>query len=240
MNKKMLVVSAHAADYVWRAGGTIAKYLKNGASVKVAVLSYGVRGESNDLWKQPGANAESVKKTRMGETTEAAKILGIKDIEFWDLPDYVMSFGPQEEERMVRLIRNFDPNIIVFHDAFDIFNPDHDITHNFVYHCSVMSNSSGILYEGTKPTKQQRLFCFEPTQPEVSRYVPDTFINITDEYEQKVQAMRCFKAQSHLIDYYIHHAAIRGNHARRCSGNQSYKYAESFHSLLPYVGEEFV
>ena len=27
--KKMLVVSAHAADYVWRAGGTIAKYIKH-------------------------------------------------------------------------------------------------------------------------------------------------------------------------------------------------------------------
>ena len=31
--KKMLVVSAHAADYVWRSGGTIAKYIKEGAVV---------------------------------------------------------------------------------------------------------------------------------------------------------------------------------------------------------------
>ena len=31
--KKMLVVSAHAADYVWRAGGTIAKYIKHGAEI---------------------------------------------------------------------------------------------------------------------------------------------------------------------------------------------------------------
>ena len=47
--KKVLVVSAHAADYVWRAGGTIAKYIKHGAQVHVVVLSFGVRGESNDL-----------------------------------------------------------------------------------------------------------------------------------------------------------------------------------------------
>ena len=39
--KKMLVVSAHAADYVWRAGGTIAKYIKGGAEVHVVVLSFG-------------------------------------------------------------------------------------------------------------------------------------------------------------------------------------------------------
>lgn len=43
--KRILVVSAHAADYVWRSGGTIAKYIKHGANVDVVVLSFGVRGE---------------------------------------------------------------------------------------------------------------------------------------------------------------------------------------------------
>lgn len=38
--KKVLVVSAHAADYVWRSGGTIAKYIKHGAEVHVVVLSF--------------------------------------------------------------------------------------------------------------------------------------------------------------------------------------------------------
>ena len=65
--KKMLVVSAHAADYVWRAGGPIAKYIKHGAEVHLVVLSFGGRGESNDLWKQPGATAESVKAVRRAE-----------------------------------------------------------------------------------------------------------------------------------------------------------------------------
>ena len=41
--KKLLVVSAHAADYVWRSGGTIAHYLKHCAKVKVVCLSVGVR-----------------------------------------------------------------------------------------------------------------------------------------------------------------------------------------------------
>ena len=42
-DKKVLVVSAHAADYVWRSGGTIAKYIKHGADVHVVVLSFGIR-----------------------------------------------------------------------------------------------------------------------------------------------------------------------------------------------------
>ena len=38
-DKKVLVVSAHAADYVWRSGGTIAKYVAN---MNVDVIDLGV------------------------------------------------------------------------------------------------------------------------------------------------------------------------------------------------------
>ena len=102
--KKVLVVSAHAADYVWRSGGTIAKYIKHGAEVHVIVLSFGVRGESNDLWKKDGATYESVKAERFAETQAAAKILGIEHIEFWDLPDYPMAPALNEETR-IRLVK---------------------------------------------------------------------------------------------------------------------------------------
>ena len=236
--KKMLVVSAHAADYVWRSGGTIAKYIKEGAEVTVVVLSFGVRGESNDLWKQEGATKESVKQIRMGETKEAASILGIKNLEFWDLEDYPMVFDHELEERMVRKIREVRPDIILTHDRFDILNPDHNQVSDFVIRCSIMSNSNGVRIEDTKATKQMRIFGFEPHQTELSNYKPDSFIDITDVYEQKIMAMKCFKAQSHLIEYYTQRAFLRGNHARRISGNTSYKYAESFANYFPVVGPE--
>jgi 4-oxalomesaconate hydratase len=105
--KSMLVVSAHAADYVWRSGGTIAKYIEEGAKVHVMVLSFGNRGESNDLWKQEGATAENVKSIRRDETIKAAEILGIKEIEFWDLQDYPIELTAEHEERLVRKIRKY-------------------------------------------------------------------------------------------------------------------------------------
>ncbi len=238
--KKMLVVSAHAADYVWRSGGTIAKYIQDGAEVHVVVLSFGVRGESNDLWKQEGQTAEGVKAIRKGETMEAAKILGITNIEFWDLEDYPMVFDKSLEERLVRKIREVQPNIILTHDSFDVLNPDHNAVHDFVFRCSVMSNSNGVKLDGTKTTKQMRLFGFEPHQTEISHYVPGCFMDITDTYEKKVEAMKCFKAQSHLIQYYTERAFMRGNHARRISGDTSYKYAESFSNFFPVVAKELI
>lgn len=237
--KKLLVVSAHAADYVWRSGGTIAKYIKNGAEVHVVVLSFGIRGESNDLWKQPNQTADTVKAIRRQETTAAAAELGITNIEFWDLKDYPMDFDKELEDRMVRKIRTVRPDYIITHDRNDILNPDHNKVHEFVFRCSVMSNSKGVLTTGLEATKQMQIYGFEPHQTELSGFKPDCFIDITETYEQKVKAMHCFKAQSHLIEYYTQRAFMRGNHARRLSGNQTYKYAESFASVFPYVGESF-
>ena len=240
--KKMLVVSAHAADYVWRSGGTIAKYIKNGAEVHVVVLSFGIRGESNDLWKAEGATAESVKEIRLGETKEAAKTLGITNIEFWDLPDYPMEPALNDEvrERLIGKIREVQPDIILTHDknGEDILNPDHNAVSRFVFACSIQSNSNGVRIEGTRTTKQMQLYGFEPHQTELSQFVPGSLIDISEVYDQKVAAMKCFKAQGHLIEYYTERAFLRGNHIRRISGNQTYRYAESFSNFFPVAGEE--
>lgn len=238
--KRLLVVSAHAADYVWRSGGTVASYVKKGAQVCVIVLTFGVRGESNDLWKQPGATAESVKEIRKDETLAAAKILGVKNIELWDLDDYPIVVDRSLEECMVRKIREFSPDYIITHDKFDVLNPDHDVVSNLVFRCSVMSNSSGVRVEGTKVTKQMQIFGFEPHQTELSHFVPGQFIDITEVYELKIAAMKCFKAQSHLIEYYTQRAFMRGNHARRLSGCQEFKYAESFARMFPVVSKELL
>jgi 4-oxalomesaconate hydratase len=52
--------------------------------------------------------------------------------------------------------------------------------------------------------------------------------------------MKCFKAQSHLIEYYTQRAFLRGNHIRRISGNQTYKYAECFSNFFPVAAEELI
>lgn len=238
--KKMLVVSAHAADYVWRAGGTIAKYVKNGADVHLVILSFGGRGESNDLWKQPGATAESVKTIRRAETQAASEILGVKHVEFWDLQDYPIQTNDALDERMVRKIREVRPDIILTHDrnGEDVLNPDHNYVSQWVFRCSILANSAGVRMENLPNTKQMRLYGFEPHQTELSKFVPGSFVDITETYDQKVAAMKCFQAQSHLIQYYTDRAFLRGNHARRISGNQSYKFAECFSNFFPTVGEE--
>lgn len=236
----ILVVSAHAADFVWRSGGTMAKYIQKGARVSLVILSYGVRGESNDLWKMEGQTAENVKALRGAEVAKALECLGITDVEFWDMEDYNMEFTSEHMERMVKKIREERPYHIISHGAKDAFNPDHERVSKFVWEASVLSISDGVKIEGHPTAKQARIFGFEPHQTEVSDFNPDVIIDITEAFPQKEAAMKCFGAQGHLINYYIDRAKMRGNHARRCSGNNEYKYAEAFSRIYPYVGEELV
>lgn len=239
-DSNLLVISAHAADFVWRGGGTIAKYIKGGANVKLIILSYGIRGESNDLWKMPNQTYENVKAIRSKEVDKAAQIIGVTDIEFWDFKDYHMTIDENRMDKLVRTIRKFKPDHILTHASGDAFNPDHELVSKSVFQASVLANSSGVELEDLKVTTQQRLFGFEPHQTEISGFKPEIFIDITDTFEQKKEAMQCFEAQPHLINYYEERAKMRGNHARRISGNKEYRYAESFTRFFPHVGSEFV
>ncbi|GGB48278.1 GlcNAc-PI de-N-acetylase [Lentibacillus populi] len=239
-NTNLLVVSAHAADFVWRGGGTIAKYVKHGANVSLLILSYGARGESNALWNMEGQTLENVKSTRHGEIEAAAECLGVKDIEFWDYQDYHMEINNERVERLVHKIRKVKPHHILTHGPKDAFNPDHETVSKYVFDASVLSTSNGVKLEGTTTVKQAQIFGFEPHQSEISDFKPEVILDITETYERKEAAMNCFKAQPHLIDYYGWKAKMRGNHARRCSGEKEYKYAEAFTRFFPYVGGEFI
>jgi len=182
---------------------------------------------------------ERVKKIRRAEAEKAAAILGVKDVEFWDLHDYPMPFEDETINRLVRKMREVKPHIIITHSKNDAFNPDHENVSKAVTQAGSMANAAGVRMEGLPNTKQAMIFGYEPHQSEVSLFMPDVLIDITETYELKVQAMECFKAQKDLISYYKIKAEMRGNHARRWSGNSSYKQAEAFTRYFPYVGSEF-
>ena len=75
--KTALVISAHAADFVWRCGGAIALHAELGYAVTVVCLSFGERGESAKLWKQEGMDLQTVKDARRKEAEDAATALGL-------------------------------------------------------------------------------------------------------------------------------------------------------------------
>jgi 4-oxalomesaconate hydratase len=234
MKNKLLVVGAHSADFVWRAAGTIAKAVEDGADTLVVALSYGERGESGELWKEdPKRSVDSVKKIRHGQAQRAADILGTP-IQFLDWGDYPMRLTDERVEQLTKLIGDYEPTVILTHSEKDPFNPDHPLAFEAVQRARLLSCGAGVP-SAFKNIDPPAWYSFEPHQPELCGFIPDTFIDITSVFEKKKAAMDCMGAQTYLKDYYAELASRRANHARRISGQKQIQFAEAHQSQVPRI-----
>lgn len=231
--QKLLVVGAHSADFVWRAAGTIAVTTTQGGNVTVVALSYGERGESGELWKEPDQTIENVKRIRHEQAVEAAEAVGAT-FRCLDLGDYPLNITDSAMTQLVELFREEAPNVVLTHTPVDPFNPDHPVAYQSVQRARLLASGAGVA-SAFKSITPPDWYLFEPHQPELSEFIPNTFVDITSVMEQKIKAMAVMKAQSYLKDYYTELASRRGNHARRISGNKEVRYAEAFQSMLPRV-----
>ena len=229
----MMVIGAHSADFVWRAGGAIAVTTAAGGEASVIALSYGERGESGELWKEEGQTIENVKKIRHGEAERAAAALGAS-FDCLDLGDYPLEIDGDGLRLISDKIREFAPDVLITHTDTDPFNPDHPIAITRSTAPAAWPPAPGCRARSRR-SSPPALFLFEPHQPELCNFTPTTFVDITSVMEEKLAAMAEMKAQKYLQTYYAERADHRGNHARRSSGNADIRQAEAFQRVTPQV-----
>ena len=233
MSRKVQVIGAHSADFVWRSGGAVAKAVENGGTAEVIALSYGERGESGELWKQEGQTVENVKRIRHAEAEAAAGALGAS-FRCLDLGDYPLQIDADALNEIADAIRAFAPDVLITHTDRDPFNPDHPVASVAVDRARSLAAGAGV-ESGFATVSPPALFLFEPHQPELCNFTPTTFVDITSVIERKKAAMAEMKAQQYLQTYYAQRAEQRGNHARRASGDKSVQFAEAFQRVIPQV-----
>jgi len=231
-----MVVGAHAADFVWRAAGATALTAARGGRVLIVALSYGERGESGELWMQSGQTEDNVKRIRHEQAEKAAAELGAEFMSL-DLGDYPLEVDRGALEKLGNLVREMEPHAILTHTEHDPVNPDHPVACNAARNARMLAAGAGVA-SAFKTIKPPALYYFEPHQPELSGFTPNTFLDITSVYEKKVAAMEAMASQSYLGRYYAELAMRRANHARRASGNSAIKYAEAFMRIDPVVTSE--
>jgi 4-oxalomesaconate hydratase len=236
MSRKVQVIGAHSADFVWRAGGAVAKAVENGGTAEVIALSYGERGESGELWKQEGQTVDNVKRIRHAEAEAAAGALG-GSFRCLDLGDYPLQIDADALNQIADAIRAFAPDVLITHTDRDPFNPDHPVAFTAVDRARGLAAGAGV-QSGFATVAPPALFLFEPHQPELCNFTPTTFVDITSVIERKKAAMAEMKAQQYLQTYYAQRAEQRANHARRASGDKSVEYAEAFQRVIPQVVSE--
>ena len=230
---RLLVVSAHSADFVWRAAGAIATVTANGGSATVVSLSFGERGESGELWKIPGQTVENVKAAGAPKPRRPPRLLGA-ELVCLDRGDYPLIMDAAALEQLTDLMRELGPTVVLAHAHQDPFNSDHAVASEATIQARQLASGAGVA-SGFKTITPPALLLFEPHQPELCGFVPTTFLDITPVWEQKLAAMERDGCPG--VPAAVLHGAGRPPGEPRAPnlGSRRDQYAEAFQREIPQV-----
>lgn len=116
---RVLVLAPHQDDETLGCGGTLALHRDQGDPVLVVFLTDGSAGDPAGHYP-----ADEYVAIRREEARRACAVLGVTDLEFWDLPDGKLATVPDLAERLLGAIRAFEPDTLYYPSGQEL-HPDH-------------------------------------------------------------------------------------------------------------------
>lgn len=179
----ILIVAAHPDDEVLGCGGTIAK-LAQDHQVHILVLGTGVTSRDG---------SDVVELACLREQSRAsADMLGAVGIEHLPFPDNSFDSTPllkivKAVEERVCAIR---PEIVLTHCSADL-NIDHVLTHRAVVTATRPLPGTTIRGLLAFPVRSSTEWAFGAS----GRFRPSIFVDITDQLETKLRALKCYESE---------------------------------------------
>ena len=196
---KVLVIVAHPDDEVLGMGGTLRKLSVKNHDIKVVFLATGIAARRSDKFRNETKYEinktlikkmeEQIKKLRL-DAKRALKILGIKNIEFFDFPDNEMDMVSNLEitKTIENIIKKFKPDVIYTHTKNDI-----NVDHRAIFNATITA---------TRPSTRvnvRKVICFEvPSSSEWNfgdTFSPNIFVDIKRELSYKKKAIQTYKTE---------------------------------------------
>jgi LmbE family N-acetylglucosaminyl deacetylase len=194
--ESVLVVLAHPDDPEFFCGGTLALWADMGREIRYCLLTHGERGGD-----QVDTNPSTLASLREAEQQAAARVIGVRQVEFLDQPDGYLMPNLSVRKQVVRVIRQARPDLLVTCDPTNYFpgdryinHPDHraagQVTLDAVFPAagSAMFFPELLTEEGLAPHKVQQVFIAMP-------HAPNTFIDVTATVPRKIAALREHRSQ---------------------------------------------
>lgn len=188
MDKKITVLcaSAHPDDIELQCAGTLIRYVKEGHKVYMAVAATGNVGSKNHTGPEIEA-IRAVEAQRGAEKIGAELIMmGFKDGEVWlDNPTW---------KTYVDLIRRTNPDVILTHDKDDYVH-DHSNVGEMVYRAAIWASVANIPDTQHGPIDHIPTVYYFETVGSHRVAPPDHYVDITQEFEQKMIAFKQHESQ---------------------------------------------
>jgi len=183
MENNILIIAPHPDDEVLGCGGLIKKLSSQNKKLWVLIVT---RGKASMYSEEKIVNVRR-------EALEAHKILGVTKTEFLDFP------APELDLISVSVLAAAINKVILQFKADTIYLPHRGDIHSD--HKAVF-NAGLVAARPVSNNPVKRIFSYEtlsetewaaPTADEI--FIPTSFVNISDEFSYKIEAMNCFKSQ---------------------------------------------
>ena len=192
---RAMVVQAHPDDAEFGCAGTVAHWTAGGAEVVYVLGTSGDKGSDD-----PAMTPERLIETREAEQREAARILGVKEVEFLRFRDAELVADLNLRLAITRMIRKHRPEALICQDPTArwagqeyIQHPDHIAMGEATLAAVFPSARDRLTFpqlaaEGLAPHKVEHVYLDGTTDP-------DFWIDITGTFDQKVAALRAHASQ---------------------------------------------
>ena len=205
----ILAIAAHRDDVELTCGGTLIKAARRGQRTAIVDLTQGEMGTRGSA------------QLRGEEAARAAEVLGVSARETLALPDAGIENTPATREALARVIRKYRPRVVIA-PASEGRHPDHRVTAGLVRDACFVAGLAKVAPEVPKHRPLKILHSLTYRQ-DFTR--PSFVVDITDEFEQKLAAVRCYGSQfdgeiqagevfpngEPLYDIITHYAATYGS-----------------------------
>jgi len=177
MSLDILAIAAHPDDAELGCSGSLLLATRKGLSVAIADLSAGEMSTRGTV------------ASRQVEAENAARILGLKERRNLGLPDSKINEDASHTRSMlIQLIRETRPRIVLA-PYWEDRHPDHEATGRLVKEACFFS---GVAKVGNgEPYRPTQLFYYMLSYP----FTPAFVLDISDAWEQKLEAIRAYQTQ---------------------------------------------
>lgn len=192
--QRALVIAAHPDDIEFTVAGTVAKWVRAGTRVRYVVATSGDAGTH-----RLDVTREELTRIREAEQRAAARVVGA-EVVFLSYPDGMVQPTLDLRRDLVREIRRFKPDLAICFDPTRLFvdgryinHPDHRAVGQAAVDALSPTAAMPLSFpeqiaEGLEPHRVRQILVG-------SAMVPDTWIDISETIDLKIEALRQHASQ---------------------------------------------
>jgi LmbE family N-acetylglucosaminyl deacetylase len=226
--KRAMVVFAHPDDAEFGSAGTVGAWTRAGTEVAYLCVTDGSAGSN-----EPGVVREELARVREAEQRAACDVLGVAECTFLGIPDGMVELTFDLRRNITREVRRFRPDVLMVPDPTRFWDAGRRYI-NHIDHRTVGQACMAVVNPDSSTRPQFPELLDEGFEPFEIRHVwiptwddADTYVDITETIETKIEALRCHQSQIHdmPVDDWIR------SRAKERGAERGLEYAECYRTF---------